>query len=45
MKINKIVIIRDDRKNHSCFKQEAIERGFAHYNVDNKGSVTFEWNK
>lgn len=26
-------------------KQEAIDRGFASYKVDNKGVVTFEWNK
>lgn len=40
-----IMIIRDDRKNHNQFKQEAIERGFASYKVDNKGAVTFEWIK
>lgn len=40
-----ILIIRDDRKNHSLFKQEAIEHGFASYKVDNKGVVIFEWSK
>jgi hypothetical protein len=27
------------------FKQEALEHGAASYKVDNKGNVTFEWNK
>lgn len=40
-----IVIIRDDRKNHNQFKQEAIEHGFASYKIDSKGVVTFEWIK
>ena len=39
------VLLLLDVKNINKFKQEAIDRGFASYKVDNKGVVTFEWNK
>lgn len=27
------------------YKIEAVDRGFAHYDVKNDGSTTFKWNK